>query len=122
MASPGRAGVGEPAPGVELLRVVPAAPMRVGRGGVTMAIGDVFVDEGRLYALELALDLAPGHRGELARVTVRGRAADGTAHAAHATSGISRPIWLARACTPGCARNTTAARTAAPRPNGRANR
>ena len=65
----------EPAPGVELLRVVPAAPMRVGRGGVTMAIGDVFVDEGRLYALELALDLAPGHRGELARVTVRGRAA-----------------------------------------------
>ena len=100
----------EPAPGVELLRVVPAAPMRVGRGGVTMAIGDVFVDEGRLYALELALDLAPGHRGELARVAVRGRAADGSAHAVHATVTVdvragaptidpaaARDVWIVQA-------------------------
>lgn len=74
-----------PGLGVEVVRVVPATAMRVGRGGVTMAIGDVFVDEGRLYALELALELPPGHRGELARVTVRGRGADGTAHVVEAT-------------------------------------
>ena len=34
-----------PGVGVEVVRVVPATAMRVGRGGVTMAIGDVFVGQ-----------------------------------------------------------------------------
>lgn len=71
----------EPAEGVELVRILPAAPLRHGKAGATAAVGDVFVDEGRLLAVELALDLAPGHRGRLATVTLRGRGADGAPHA-----------------------------------------
>jgi Ca-activated chloride channel family protein len=70
----------EPADGVELVRVLPAAALRHGKAGAAGAIGDIFVDEGRLYAIELALDLGAGHRGRLARVTLRGRSPDGAVH------------------------------------------
>jgi Ca-activated chloride channel family protein len=70
----------ELATGVEIVRVVPATPLRVGGGGVKLPLGDVFVDEGRLIALELQLDLRAG-AGKLATCTVTGHAADGRAHA-----------------------------------------
>lgn len=70
----------DPAEGVEVVRILPAAPVRHGKGGATAAIGDVFVDEGRLYAVELALDVGAGHRGALATVTLRARTPDGAAH------------------------------------------
>ncbi len=75
--------------GCELVEISPARPLRHRKGGVTCAIGDVFVDEGRLLALRLRLDLdarldaklgAKLARGELARVTVSGVGADGTPH------------------------------------------
>ena len=69
----------EPAEGVELVKLLPASPLRVGGGGVTTAIGDVFVDEGRAFALELALQLRPRATGRLAAITVSGRSADGVA-------------------------------------------
>ncbi|HEY5949790.1 MAG TPA: VWA domain-containing protein, partial [Kofleriaceae bacterium] len=56
------------AEGVELLRVLPAAQLRHGGSGVKAAIGDVFVDEFRLLALELAIDLGPSARGQLAEI------------------------------------------------------
>jgi len=70
----------QPADGVELLQVVPAGPLRVGSHGVATAIGDVFVDEGRLIALELQLALGPRATGRLAAISVSGRAPDGTVH------------------------------------------
>jgi Ca-activated chloride channel family protein len=77
-----------PREGVELLQLLPASPLRVGGGGVTSPIGDVFVDEGRLLAIELQLDLKPGATGRLADVEVAGRAPDGTHHRAAATLDI----------------------------------
>ncbi len=72
--------------GVELVQWLPVASLRHGRGGVRAAIGDIFVDEGRLIAVELALDLGPREtRGRLASLTVSGRAADGSAVSATAT-------------------------------------
>jgi Ca-activated chloride channel family protein len=73
-----------PAAGVELLRVLPATQLRHGGSGVKAAIGDVFVDEDRLLALELALDLA-GARGELAEIVIAGRSPDGKDHRVTAT-------------------------------------
>jgi Ca-activated chloride channel family protein len=70
----------QPADGVELLQVVPASPLRVGSHGVATAIGDVFVDEGRLIALEFQLALGPRATGRLAAISVSGRAPDGTVH------------------------------------------
>jgi len=58
---------------------VPATPLRVGGGGVKLPLGDVFVDEGRLVALELQLDLRAG-AGKLATCTVTGTAPDGSPH------------------------------------------
>ncbi len=66
--------------GVELLSVLPATQLRMGGGGVTCALGDIFVDEGRLIALELAVDQKAGARGRLAHVTVTGRSSDGARH------------------------------------------
>jgi Ca-activated chloride channel homolog len=69
----------ELAEGVELLQLLPASPLRVGGKGVATAIGDVFVDEGRAIALELALQLSPLATGRLAAITVSGRAPSGSA-------------------------------------------
>lgn len=70
----------KPGDGVELVRVLPETQMRVGGAGVAVPIGDVFVDEGRVIAMELELDLAPSSRGRLAEIVVKGRAPDGTKH------------------------------------------
>jgi Ca-activated chloride channel homolog len=67
----------DPTEGVMLVKVLPASPLRFGGGGVTTAIGDVFVDEGRAFALELALRLRPQATGRLAAITVSGRSTDG---------------------------------------------
>jgi Ca-activated chloride channel family protein len=67
----------EPAEGVELVQLLPTTPLRVGGKGVTAAIGDVFVDEGRALAIELQLQLAPLATGRLASITVSGRAPNG---------------------------------------------
>jgi Ca-activated chloride channel family protein len=75
----------EPAEGVELVQLLPAGQLRVGGGGVTTAIGDIFIDEGRTLALELALDLRASSSGRLAKLVIEGRAPDGTAHRATAT-------------------------------------
>ena len=65
------------APGVELLRVLPQTHLRHGGHGVKAAIGDVFVDEHRLLALELSIDLAPSAKGQLAEIDVEGHAPNG---------------------------------------------
>jgi Ca-activated chloride channel homolog len=70
----------EPADGVELVQLLPASALRVGGRGVTTAIGDVFVDEGRAVAIELALELKASATGRLAAISVSGRAPDGTVH------------------------------------------
>jgi Ca-activated chloride channel family protein len=62
--------------GVELVRLLPPTALRHGGSGVTAAIGDVFVDEARTLAIELALDIAPGATGELAQIAVTGRGLD----------------------------------------------
>jgi Ca-activated chloride channel homolog len=66
--------------GVELLRVLPATHLRHGGSGVKASIGDVFVDEFRLLALELAIDLAPSARGQLAEITIEGHTPSGATH------------------------------------------
>ena len=75
----------EPADGVELVQVLPAAQLRHGKQGIALTIGDVFVDEPRSLALELQLDLGANVRGRLAEIVVEGRASDGTSHRATAT-------------------------------------
>lgn len=65
--------------GVELLRVLPASQLRHGGRGVKTSIGDVFVDELRLLALELAVDLPPSSRGQLAELTIEGHTPNGQA-------------------------------------------
>jgi len=76
-----------PGEGVELVQLLPAGQLRHGKHGISTAIGDVFIDEGRTLALELRLDLraGAGARGRLAEIVVEGRAADGTTHRATAT-------------------------------------
>lgn len=69
-----------PSEGVELLHVLPAAQLRHGGHGVRAAIGDVFVDEFRLIALELSIDVPPSAKGQLAEIVIEGRAPDGTAY------------------------------------------
>jgi Ca-activated chloride channel family protein len=66
--------------GVELLRVLPATQLRHGGSGVKASIGDVFVDEFRLLALELAIDLKPSAKGTLAELTIEGHTPNGTVH------------------------------------------
>jgi hypothetical protein len=68
------------AEGVELLRVLPATPLRHGGSGVKASIGDVFVDEFRLIALELSIDLKPNARGQLAELTIEGHTPNGSTH------------------------------------------
>jgi Ca-activated chloride channel family protein len=67
--------------GVELVQLLPAAPLRHGKSGVRVSIGDLFVEEGRKLALELALDLGPrATRGQLAAFALTGRSPDGASH------------------------------------------
>jgi Ca-activated chloride channel family protein len=69
------------ADGVELVEILPTAQLRHTKAAVICAIGDVFIDEGRLLAVSFKLDLnAKLARGHLADLTVSGVAADGTAH------------------------------------------
>ncbi|HUJ60373.1 MAG TPA: VWA domain-containing protein, partial [Kofleriaceae bacterium] len=70
----------KPAEGVELLQLLPAAKLRHGGSGIAAAIGDVFVDEGRVLAFELAIELPPSSRGALAELTIAGRSPDGAIH------------------------------------------
>jgi Mg-chelatase subunit ChlD len=69
-----------PAAGVELVQLLPKAQLRVGGTGVKSPIGDVFVDEARVLALELVVDLSPSAKGKLGELVIRGRAPDGSAH------------------------------------------
>ena len=62
------------------MQLLPKAQLRVGGGGVKAPLGDVFVDEGRVLALELALDIKPGATGKLGELNIRGRSPDGAAH------------------------------------------
>jgi Ca-activated chloride channel family protein len=78
----------ELAPGVEIARVVPTTQLRVGGGGVRLAVGDVFLDEGRLLAIELQLDLRAGATGKLATCKITGVAADGSRHT------VSAPVVI----------------------------
>ncbi len=73
-----------PADGVELLQILPTTKFRVGGNGLAAAIGDVFVDEGRAFAIELQLDLRAGASGRLADIEIHGRAPDGSQHSATA--------------------------------------
>jgi len=70
----------EPADGVELVQMLPAAPLRHGKLGVTATLGDIFVDEGRLIAVELKLDLRTSATGRLADLVLEGRSPDGVSH------------------------------------------
>ena len=70
--------------GAELVQILPASPLRHGGAGVTAPLGDVFVDEGRVVAIELALALEARTRGHLAEITVEGRSPDGARHKATA--------------------------------------
>lgn len=72
------------ADGVELLGITPSSQLRMGAAGLTTALGDVFVDAGRLVALELKLDLPSGAPGTLAEIIVTGRSPDGVLHEARA--------------------------------------
>ncbi len=69
----------KPAEGVELVRVLPTVQLRHGGSGIAAAIGDVFVDENRIVAVELALDLQSA-KGQLAEIEVSGRSPDGASH------------------------------------------
>ncbi len=73
------------AEGTELVQLLPASQLRHGGAGVTAPIGDVFVDEGRVVAIELALSLEARGSGRLAEVTLEGRSPDGARHRATAT-------------------------------------
>ena len=68
------------AEGAELVQLLPASPLRHGGAGVTAQLGDVFVDEGRVVAIELALALEPRARGRLAEIVVEGHSPDGARH------------------------------------------
>ena len=69
----------KPAEGVELVKVLPAVQIRHGGSGILAAIGDVFVDENRIVAIEFALDLS-STKGQLAELEVTGRSPDGASH------------------------------------------
>jgi hypothetical protein len=73
----------KPAEGVELVRMLPAVQLRHGGSGISASIGDVFVDEHRLIAVELALDLGAA-KGRLVELHVTGRSPDGAQHAVDA--------------------------------------
>jgi Ca-activated chloride channel family protein len=75
----------KPADGVEMLQILPATKFRVGGNGLAATIGDVFVDEGRAFAVELQLDLSASTSGRLAEITIHGRAPDGSQHQASAS-------------------------------------
>ncbi len=74
----------KPAEGVEVVNVLPTVQLRHGGSGVAASIGDVFVDESRIVAVQLALDIS-GAKGQLAEIEVTGRSPDGATHVMHAT-------------------------------------
>jgi Ca-activated chloride channel family protein len=75
------------AEGVELTKLVPVSQLRYG-AAVATSLGDVFVDEGRLVAVELRLQLEPSGHGRLAEITVKGKSPDGTPHRATASIAV----------------------------------
>lgn len=75
-----------PGEGVELVQILPATHLRHRKGGVRTTIGDLFVEEGRKLAIELALDLdTRATSGQLAAFTLTGRSPDGASHRVTAT-------------------------------------
>lgn len=64
-------------PGVEVVQLLPNAPLKVGAGGLSFNVGDVFVDQERPFALELALKLEAENAGRLLSVVVSGRGRNG---------------------------------------------
>jgi Ca-activated chloride channel family protein len=64
-------------PGVEVVQLLPNAPLKVGAGGLSFNVGDVFVDQERPFALELALKLESENVGRLLSVVVSGRGRNG---------------------------------------------
>lgn len=78
---------------VELVQLLPKSQLRHGKG-IKTALGDIFVDEGRIIAFELHLDRSPSR---LAEITVTGRAPDGTEHTETATLDVDIntgvPVW-----------------------------
>lgn len=74
--------------GVSITQVLPEVAMRIGGGGVSFGVGDVFVDEGRTLAVELALDLEGPHDGRLLEATLTGFSPDGTKHRVTATVSV----------------------------------
>jgi Ca-activated chloride channel family protein len=72
------------AEGAELVQLLPASPLRHGGAGVIAPLGDVFVDEGRVVGIELALALEPRAGGKVAEIAVEGRSPDGARHRATA--------------------------------------
>ncbi len=66
--------------GVSLTQVLPEVSMKIGGGGVSFGVGDVFIDEGRTLAVELSLDLGSPHDGTLFEAALVGVAPDGTKH------------------------------------------
>jgi Ca-activated chloride channel family protein len=77
----------KPAEGVELVKILPTVQLRHGGSGIAASIGDVFVDESRIIAIELALDMS-GTKGQLAEIEVTGRSPDGAIH-------TLRAVWKA---------------------------
>jgi hypothetical protein len=74
-----------PAEGVELVRVLPPVALRHGGRGVRAEIGDVFVDEGRVLAFELAIEPNETTRGNLSELEITGRAPSGAEHVVRAS-------------------------------------
>ncbi len=76
-----------PTEGVELLRILPATQLRHGGRGARAAIGDVFVDEHRVVALELSVTITgstAATKGHLADLVIEGKSPDGTVHTINA--------------------------------------
>jgi len=69
-----------PTAGVGQSRVLPATQRGHGCTGVGPSIGDGFVDEVRVLALELSIDVPPAGKGALAEIVLEGRAPDGKLH------------------------------------------
>jgi Ca-activated chloride channel homolog len=64
-------------PGVEVVQVLPNVALKVGAGGLSFNVGDVFVDQERPFALELALKLESDGAGRVLSVAVSGRGRNG---------------------------------------------
>jgi Ca-activated chloride channel homolog len=62
-----------PSPGVEVVQVLPSSPLRFGNGELSLAVGDVFIDEARALAVEMRFDLGADSLGRLLDATVSGK-------------------------------------------------